>query len=123
MKTKLLRIWKRLQHNFASPLPRTVYDFDSFCDDILEVHGLPDNPSYRQAMASAIMHLGPVTDKAPKVFFAKSVKKAMANHAAFDKIQQLKEAEKAFMQRANGTADPDGLKTVQSTGSEVVSQA
>lgn len=111
-----------MQHNFASPLPRTVYELDSFCDDVLTVNGLPDNPSYRQAMASAIMHLGPVTDKAPKSFFAKSVKKAMANHAAFEKIQQLKEEEKAFVKRANErAANADGLETIPGPASEVVS--
>lgn len=80
----------------------------------MTVYGLPLNPSYRQAVASSIMHLGHVTDSKPKAFFAKSIKKAMANHAAFDKIQQLKEEEKAFIDRANGI-HKDGVKEVSQT--------
>lgn len=40
-----------------------------------------------------VMHLGPTTTHVPKMFFAKSIKKAMANEVAFNKIQQLKQEE------------------------------
>lgn len=109
-----------MSHRFASPLPTTVWEFDRFCDSIFDAHGFPDNPSYRHAMASAIMHLGPVTDWKPKMFFAKSVKKAMANHAAYDKIRQLEAEEKAFMARANAPSS-NGVKDVQEPASQVVS--
>jgi hypothetical protein len=81
---------------FPSELPRTVEDIDTYSDYVIKAYELPDEPSYRQALAAAIMHLGPVTIYAPKRFFAKSIMKAMANHAAFDKIRALKKEEEAY---------------------------
>jgi hypothetical protein len=51
-------------------------------------------PSYKQALASMIMHLGTTKFYAPKRFFALSIKKAMANQTAYEVIQQIREAEK-----------------------------
>lgn len=84
-----------LRQLFPSKLPQTVDQLSEFIDDVLYVNGIPDDPTYKHAIAAAIMHLGPLTTHKSKRFFAKSVTKQIANQVAFDKIQQIKEEEKA----------------------------
>lgn len=79
---------------FPSPLPTGMQEFDLFCDSIFATYDLPNNPSYRQAIATMIMHLSPTTFYKPKLFFAISVKKAMSNQIAYENIQILKQQEK-----------------------------
>ncbi len=95
-------------------------ELTTFSSDVIKTYGLPDDPSYHQAIAAAIMHLGPLTTYAPKRFFAKSIKKAMANHAAFEKIQSLKAEEKAYHEKIARTYS-NGVEAVQEPASQVVS--
>lgn len=83
----------------STALPKGATEFDSFCDSILSTYDIPNFPSYRRTIASLIMHLGPTTTHVPKVFFARSIRKAMANQVAFDKIQQLKKEEQALLDK------------------------
>jgi fructosamine-3-kinase len=53
--------------------------------------------SYRQAVASGIMHLGMTVDKRSKSYFAKCIKKAMANQIAYENIQLLKQQEQEYI--------------------------
>lgn len=82
---------------FPSKLPTGVAEFKDWADSIFYTYDLPDMPSYRQALASMIMHLGPTVDRKPKLFFAKSVKKAQANQIAYEEIQKLKKAEAEYI--------------------------
>lgn len=104
---------------FPSELPRTIADLDRLTTDVIKIYGLPDEPSFRQAVASSIMHLGPLTTTASKSFFGKSIKKAMANHAAFDKIRALKKEEEAYVQSIRASAS--GFQEVQAAAGQVVS--
>lgn len=47
-------------------------------------------PSYRHAIATMIMHLGPTTSRKSNYYFASSIRKAMANQIAYQVIQDLK---------------------------------
>lgn len=67
---------------------------EAFMLDIFETYRLPDMPSYRQAIASLIMHLGPTTSKMSRKYFAISVKKAMANQVAYEVIDAIRAADK-----------------------------
>lgn len=89
-----MKILKKLRGTFSSPLPNHVEAFDQYCDEIFKDYGLPDDPSYRHAIASMIMHLGPTIDRVPRSYFAKSVRKAMSNQIAFLKIEKIREEEK-----------------------------
>ncbi len=82
-----------------SRLPLGMTEFDDFCTSIFKTYSLPDLPSYRHAIASMVMHLGPTTANKPKWFFAKSVRKAMANQIAYENIQKLKKQEQEYMDR------------------------
>ena len=71
-------------------------EFNKFTSDILETYDLPDMPSYRQAVASQIMHLPQLCTRKAKRHFAKSIYKAMANEIAYGAIQSIRaEAKKA----------------------------
>lgn len=52
-------------------------------------------PSYRHAIASMILHLDTLITHKPKRFFAKAIRKSMANQVAFEKIQLLKDKPEA----------------------------
>lgn len=75
-------------------------EFETFCDSIFFTYDLPDLPSYRHAIASMIMHLGPTVAVKPKRFFALSVLKAMSNQIAYENIQKLKKQEEEYHKEA-----------------------
>lgn len=80
-----------------SRLPVGVTEFENWSKDIFDTYGLPNLPSYQQALASMIMHLGPTVDRKPKYYFAKAVRKAQANQIAYEQIQKLKKAEQEYI--------------------------
>lgn len=83
-----------------SKLPVGLDQFESYCSSIFETYSLPDLPSYRNAIATMIMHLAPTSFYKPKFYFAKSVKKAMANQTAYEVIQRIRDEEKKKEQEA-----------------------
>lgn len=91
---RLKKIANYLLGYIPQELPRSGTDFEKFVTSIFETYGIPDMPSYRQAIASMIMHLGPQAHKKSKAFFVVSVKKAMANQIAYDAIDAIRRAEK-----------------------------
>lgn len=91
------QLLNKLKGMFPSKLPTGTADFDSWAVSIFTTYNLPDMPSYRNAIASMIMHLGPTTDKKPLLFFAKAVRKAQANQIAYEEIQKLKQAENDYI--------------------------
>ena len=100
MREKYLKLIKKIKYLFPHPLPcNGMTELDDFSTDIFTTFDLPDLPSYRNAIASMIMHLGPtVAYKAP-VYFAICVKKAMANQIAYEKIQSLKKQEAEYIEK------------------------
>lgn len=115
--------------HYPTPLPVGVAEFKAWSDSIFQIFGLPDMPSYRQALASMVMHLGPTVSRQPKAFFAKSVKKAMANQVAYEMIQSLKKQEQEYISSTiykDPSKAPDGAddpSPVQAAAEEVVPQA
>lgn len=103
---KLLKILLKVMGLFPTLLPhKGLLDFDTFCNDIFYTYDLPDNPSYRNAIATMIMHLGPTVAYKSKFYFAIAVKKAMANQIAYEKIQQLKKDEAEYIKKTEFKAD------------------
>ena len=107
----LSNFWFRLTGRFPRKLPTTgIPELLAYCDRIIEAYGLPKYESYREAIATMILHLGPdrktgmqPTAVAPR-FFAAAVKKAQANEAAFGYLQGQLDARKAkeAEEKANG---------------------
>lgn len=72
-------------------LPVSPEEFNKFCDEIFEEHSFPKADSYKQLVASMIMHLDNTTTQAPKLYFAKAIKKAQANEVAYHVIQDCRD--------------------------------
>jgi hypothetical protein len=97
---QLKKFSNKLLGFLPQPLPhKGLSDFDQYCDLIFETYDLPDLPSYRNAIASMIMHLGPSTAMKAPYFFAICVRKAMANQIAYEKIQLLKKEEAEYIEK------------------------
>lgn len=94
--------WAHIRGLFPSALPSKDSDFDQFCSSIFKTYSLPDMPSYRHAIATMIMHLSPTVAFKSKIYFALSIRKAIANEIAYGKIREIRESEKA--------AETDGLQ-------------
>jgi hypothetical protein len=94
--TAFLKSWLKKQLGlWPQKLPVGISEFDAFAKKIFAIYEIPDLPSYRNAIATMIMHLPPTVDKMPLVYFGRSIKKAQSNQIAYEIIQQIKEAEKA----------------------------
>ena len=100
MREKALKALKKFKGLFPHPLPcKGISDLDKYSDEIFATYDLPDLPSYRNAIASMIMHLGPTCAWKAPYFFAISVRKAMANQIAYEKIQLLKKEEAEYIEK------------------------
>jgi hypothetical protein len=76
---------------FPKPIPIGKLAFDQFCSYVLNLYGIPDLPSYRLAMATMTMHLGPqVFAKSPFWFF-KSIRSAQTKEVAYQIIADDRE--------------------------------
>lgn len=73
-----------------TPLPQSGQAMDLFIADILQLAKLPDNSSFRTAIATQIMHIGPTSARACKQSFIVALKKAIANQLAYEVIQREK---------------------------------
>lgn len=94
MNKKLHDFFRKVKTYVPELLPQNPNEFDKFAKEILYVANLPDNDSFRHALASQIMHLGDRTTRAPKNYFIKLLFKAIANQTAFQIMQELKERAK-----------------------------
>lgn len=104
-KENIKKSYKKLIYTLPSKLPVGMNEFDQFCKSVFDTYDLPDAPSYRQAIASMIMHLGPTEARASKRYFAASIYKAMANQIAYENIQLIKKHEAEEMEKQKQLAD------------------
>ena len=111
IKQKVALKLKQLSGYLPTDLPVGMTDLENFSTDIFKTYDIPDKRSYRHAVATMIMHLGPQTNKVPKMYFVKSIRKAMANQIAFEKIQAIKEEEKAELEAAKVVAQ-DAVESI-----------
>lgn len=95
MKLKLIKIKLLLLSLLPSLLPTTPEQLEKFSVDIIALGGWPDNESFRHAVASMIMHLGPETMFKSKFFFYVSLRKSISNQTAYAAMEALKQQRKA----------------------------
>lgn len=118
MGTLLKQIWSKtcqftskMRGFFPEKLPTSNSKLEEFTDTVLSLYGIPFHPSYKNAIATMIMHLSPTTDRKSKYYFVKSVRKAQANQVAYEMIDAIREEEKkareAVTQALVNTASPD----------------
>lgn len=94
---------------FPQKLPIGTVEFDLFCAKIFHTYDLPDTRSYKQCIATMIMHQSPTTFKVPLSFFGVSIKKAQANEIAYSVIQGIRkelEAEEKAQGEVEGLNKP-----------------
>lgn len=91
---KSVQMFNRLRGFFPKALPTGMTELNAYTDWILETYDLPKFPSYRQSVAAMIMHLGTHVTAKPPRFFARGIKKAMANQVAYEVIQEIRQEEK-----------------------------
>jgi hypothetical protein len=75
-------------------LPCGMTEFNAYCVSLFRIYGFPNNESFRQAIATMIMHLGPTVDRKAPYFFAKALRKTMANQVAYTAIEEIRSAKK-----------------------------
>lgn len=88
-------------------LPISKESHENYITKLLSDYNLPDHSSYRQAVATAIMHLKPDIDAVPRRYFVKVVRKAMANDVAYKAIRRLVEEEKLYNERIEAEAEAE----------------
>lgn len=104
------RFWLKFRQFYPEKLPSTVSELDDFTTNALLVASLPDLPEYRRVIATTMMHLGPVTDRKSLRFFSRSLRRALLNQAAFDKIQAIIQQEKDKLQSKEALSDESSLE-------------
>lgn len=115
----------KLKHLWPEKLPTTGNEMNALINDVIFAEGVPNDPTYHHAIATALMHLGPITHRKARRFFAKSVRKSIANQVAFEKIQALREEAKALEEKikleATPQVEPTNGSEPQSAENQVVS--
>ncbi len=89
------KLLSKLRGFFPTRLPTGKTEFDTFCLKIFDIYDLPDMRSYREAIATMIMHSGPTVSTKSLYYFAKSIRKAQANQVAYNMLMVFKEEAKA----------------------------
>lgn len=105
IKNKLVKYLNQVLGLFPSPLPVGMTAFQSWMNSIIQSYDIPDNDSSRFALATMILHLSSTTSSKPKIHFARSMRKAMANQVAAAVMQDLKDKQAAAAAKAQEEAN------------------
>ncbi len=89
MTQKISKDWDVL-----TPLPVTVDAFNDLYTLVLKISGFEDKPSYKQYVASMIMHLPETQREAHVSYFVDALHKRLANEAAYAIIEEVRALEK-----------------------------
>lgn len=115
----------KVKHLWPEKLPITREEIDVLIKDVICAEDIPNDPTYHHAIASSIMHLGPVTTRKARRFFSKSVRRSIANQVAFEKIEALRKEAKALeeklKQEATLITGPENGPESQEASGQVVS--
>lgn len=99
LKARLLRIATLLLSYLPTALPENEPAHLAWSDSILELAGYPGNDSVRSAVASMVLHLDAGRTRASKQSFVAQIKRSIANQAAYNIMNDIKEKEKAARER------------------------
>ncbi len=126
----LVRKYKFLRFMLPVGLPIGDLAFDDFCTELFQVYQIPDFPSYRNAIATMIMHLGPTKYYKSPFYFCLAVKKAQANQVAYEVTQRIREQEKEKLKSGEDTPQPGAshdesvpIEEIQGPSEDLVQQA
>lgn len=94
MKNRLISALAFLGSFLPTPLPRTPAQFDAWAASILKLGGLPENDSFRNALATRMMHVNETTTLVPKRFFVNVLCKSISNQLAYQVIEDIRNKRK-----------------------------
>ena len=89
---KLARWFKLFLGLFPQPLPRGVSELNNFYTNFFSMYDIPDLASYRLALATMMMHMGPTTAYKSPFWFYRSIRAAQAKETAYQVIAEDREA-------------------------------
>jgi hypothetical protein len=89
---------------FPSALPQTNAAYEAWADDVLALASLPLNDSFKQALATQVLHLGPTTAYKSKFYFILGLKAAVSKQAAYGVVDAIRQKEKAERESQAGKA-------------------
>lgn len=108
MKSKLLKVLRKIRSFIPESLPIGRTAFDEYCQEVIELSSSPDNDSVRFTIAAMITNLGHLDCYLPKNYFVKALKMAMAKQVASTVFIEIKtkdterrKAEEAAAKSAN----------------------
>lgn len=103
MKAKLKKVLSLLKACLPSPLPVGLTQYEEWSNEVIELAGAPNNDSTKFTVAVMILHLDSTAAYKPKIFFVKSLKKAMSNQTVSQIIQDLKTKQAEELEAAKRT--------------------
>ena len=76
---------------FPSKLPDSVKTHEDWAGSILKLGGYPDNDSFRNAIATQLLHLNTDTHYASKQHFIRTIRRGIVNQVAWSMTAMCKE--------------------------------
>lgn len=96
----LKKYFALLRAHLPSTLPHQNKDeFEAWLTTLFALFNLPDSPNYRQAVAASVMQLPATQSKMPKAYFARVIRKSMANQIAYWVIEEVRALDKKLQQQ------------------------
>lgn len=95
MRNKAIKILKILKSYIPMPLPQNEALLDAWTADLLEVANFPNNPSFRIAVSTMVLHLDAAVYRVSQQQLIKQLRRSVANQSAYNVMQDLKQQEKA----------------------------
>ena len=101
---KLKRLFRLFLGLFPSALPIGAKELNEFTANIFGLYIIPDLPSYRLAIATMMMHLGPQEAFKSKFWFYRSIRAAQAKEVAYQLVADDREARNLEERKAKQAA-------------------
>lgn len=116
------KLFKKIKSYFPQRLPVGVTAFNFWADEIIVLAKCPNNDSFKFALATMIINLGPTRNKAPKNYFVKALQAGMAKQVASGIMYDLKEKQKAEELKAKIKAEDTAAKLTVVSSNEPAKQ-
>lgn len=84
----------KIKARLPRALPRTKESFDAWFSELTRIYALPDKSDYKQAVATCIMHLDQLESHKSMHYFARAIRKSMANQIAYNVIDAIRREDK-----------------------------
>lgn len=95
---------KKLLDFIPTQVPMGMTAFHSWADSLIETYAFPNDPSVKFALATMIMHLGPIEAYKPRRYFMLAIKAGAAKQIASAVFQEIKAKQIADQKQAEALA-------------------